>query len=57
MFNINVKQRCPLSPILCHLYIYELETYLDEIDGDTMCLYNAVIDILIYVDNVVLLSK
>ena len=39
------------------LYIYELDTYLDEIDGDSPCLFNTVVAILLYVDDVVMLSK
>ena len=57
MSNIGVKQRCPLSPILFGLYIDELETYLDEISGDSPCLFNTMVAILLNVDNVVLLSK
>ena len=47
---------CPLSPTLFGLYIDELETYLDVIDGDSQCLCNKVVGILLYVDDVVLLS-
>ena len=57
MFDIDVKQRCPLSPILFNLYIDELETYLDEINGDFPCLFNTMVVILLYVDHVVLLSR
>ena len=39
------------------LYIYELETYLDEIDGDSLCSSNMVVVILFYADDVVMLSK
>ena len=34
------------------LYIVEVETYLDEIDGDSPCLFNIVVVILLYVDDV-----
>ena len=39
------------------MYIDDLETYLDGFDGDSPCLLKLVVDISIYVDNVVLLSK
>ena len=57
IFNIGVRQRCPLSPTLFGLYIDKLERYLEEIDTDSPCLFNMVIAILLYVDDVVMLSK
>ena len=57
MSDIGVKQGCPFSPTSFGLYIDELETYLDEIDGDSPCLFNTMIAILFYVDNVALLSR
>ena len=57
MSNISVEQGCPLSPTLFDLYTDELETYLDEIDRDSPCLFNIIVAILFYVDNVVLLSR
>jgi hypothetical protein len=55
--DIDVKQGCHLSPTLFGLYVNELETYLDKIEGDSPCLFNTVVVILLYVDDVVLLSR
>ena len=57
MSNIGVKQGCPLSPTLFELYIDELEIYLDKIDKNSLCLFNTVVAILLYVDDLVILSK
>ena len=57
MSDIGVKQRCPLSPTLFGLYVDKLETYLDEINRESPCLFNTMVAILLYVDDVVLLSK
>ena len=57
MSNTNVKQGRPLSPTLFGLCIDELETCLDEIDGDSPCLFNIVVVIILYVDSVILLFK
>ena len=46
-----------LSPTLFDLYINELETYLDEINRDSPCLFNKVVAILCHVDDVVILSN
>jgi hypothetical protein len=43
--------------MLFGLYIDELETYLDEINGDSPCLFNTMVAMFLYVDNVVLLSR
>ena len=53
MFDNGVKQECPLLLVLFSLHIDELETYLDEIDGDSSCLFNMVVTIVLYVDGVV----
>ena len=55
MSDIGVKQACPFSLILFNLYIDELETCMDETNGCSSCLY--VVAILLYIDDVVLLSK
>ena len=39
------------------LYTDELETCLDEIDGESLCLVNTMVAILLYADDVVILSK
>ena len=55
MSNISVKQGCPPFPTLFGMYIDELEKYLDEINGGSMCLFDMVVAILLYVNDVVLL--
>ena len=45
------------SPALFGLYIDELETCLDKIDGDSPCLFNTMVAVLLYVEDVVLLCK
>jgi hypothetical protein len=57
MFNIGIKQECPLPPHIVGMCIDELEKYLDEVDGDSLCLLDMMVAILLYVDNVVLLSR
>jgi hypothetical protein len=57
--NVDVKQQCPLFPHIIQLtmYIDKLKIYLNKIDMDSPCLINAVIVIILYVDNVVLLFE
>ena len=60
MFDIGVKHGWPLShkPFgLYVLYIDELETFLEKIDGESLCLYNTMSIIHLYVDDGVLLSR
>ena len=57
MFDIGVNQGCPFSPTSLGVYNDELETYLDKIDGDSLCLFSIVVAIFLYVDDVVVLSK
>ena len=57
MLDNCVERECPLPLILFSLHIDDLETYLDEIDGDSPCLFNMVVVILLYVEDVVMLSK
>jgi hypothetical protein len=55
--DIGVKEGCPLSSTLFSLYINELETYLDKINGEFSCLFNIVVAILLDVDDVVLFTS
>ena len=43
-----------LSPKLFGLHIDELGAYMDEINGDSPCLFNTMVAILFYVDDVVM---
>ena len=45
------------SPTLFGLYIDELETYLDEIDKDSLCLCNTMVAILLCAKDVILLIR
>ena len=42
---------------LLGLYIDEYETHLDEVDGDSPCLFDIVVAILLYTNDVVLLCR
>lgn len=55
MSDIGVQQGCHLSPILFNLYIDALEAYWGEIDGDSLCSFNKMVVVLLYVDDVGLL--
>lgn len=57
MSNIGVKQGCPLSQTLFGLYINEVEKHLNYITMDTLWLFNTRVDIILYVDDIVMLSN
>ena len=46
-----------LHSTLFTLYIDEFGTYLDEINGGPLCLFKMVVAILLYVDDIVMISK
>ena len=54
-----MKQGCPLSPALFGIYIDELETFLHEHTQETdgCLLHQVLISILLFVDDIVLLSS
>ena len=45
MFDIGVKQGCPLSPTLFGSCIDELEMCLDDINEDSQCSFNTMVAI------------
>lgn len=53
MSDTSKKKKCFFPPMLsysaCTLCIDELETYLDEIEGDCPCLFNIVVVILLHI--------
>ena len=53
-----IKQGCPLSPTLFGLYIDEVSHYIchREIQGFEACLAGIAIQILLYADDIVLIS-
>ena len=57
--TIGVKQGCPLSPTSFGIYIDELETFLHEHtqEADGCLLHQVLISILLFVDDIVLLSS
>ena len=55
--DIGVKQGCPLSPTLFGLYIDKLEEWLNLQGGDGVRLGKFVIKLLLYADDIVLISK
>jgi hypothetical protein len=57
MVDFGVKQGCPLPPTLLGLYIDEFDTYLDKINGDSLCLFKMIVAILLYADDVVMIFK
>ena len=52
-----VLNKDTFSPTLFGLYIDKLESYLDKIDRDSPCLFNTMVVILHYANDIVLLSK
>ena len=55
--GIGVKQGCPLSPTLFGLYIDKLEEWLNLQGGDGVWLGKFVIKLLLYGDDLLLISK
>ena len=54
--TIGVKQGCPLSPTLSGLYINEVSHYIERFGGSGARLTNIAIQILLYADDIVLIS-
>lgn len=55
--DIGVKEGCPLSPTLFGLYIDKLEAWLSKTDGDGIQLAGYVVKLLLYADDLMLISK
>jgi hypothetical protein len=56
-YNIGVKQGCPLSPTLFDIYIDKLEDCLEEASCVGPTLTSIVINILLYVDDIILMVR
>jgi len=55
--RIEMKQRCPLNPLLFGLFINGLEKRLNALEGDTPpMLGQLVVCLLLYVDDLILMS-
>ena len=54
--TIGVKQGCPLSPTLFGLYIDEVSHYIERFGGSGARLAGIAIQILLYADDIVLIS-
>jgi hypothetical protein len=55
--NIRVKQGCPLSPTFFGIYIDKLEDCLEKVGCVGPTLTSIVIDLLLYVDDIVLMAR
>jgi len=55
--DIEVKQRCPLSPVLFCLYVDKLEEWINSQGGDGVHLCKFVKRLLLYVDELILIAK
>jgi hypothetical protein len=56
-YNIGVKQGCPLSPTLFGIYIDKLEDFLEKTGCVPPSLTGIVINIIIYVDDIILMER
>ena len=55
--TIEVKQDCPFSPTLVGLYIDEITSFIDHFGGKGSLLANLMIEILLYANDIILLSS
>ena len=55
--DIGVEQGCPLSPTLFGLYIDNLEAWLDKTEGEGVHLAGYMVKLLLYADDLILISK